>query len=63
MTVAARFVNVRAGLSTAREAPTTLPRDTVVTVLERRGAWIRIQAVGGRSEPGWLHQSPLEAAE
>ena len=57
------IANLRAGPSTAREVLTTLPRGTVVTVMERRDDWIRVQAGGDPSDQGWLHHSLLEAAQ
>lgn len=60
MAVAAEVANLRDGPSTAREVLTTLPRNTVVSVLERRGDWVRVETGDDDSRQGWLHHSLLE---
>ncbi len=59
MSVAARGANLRSGPSTTMAVVTALPRDTVVTVLERHGDWVRIEVEGDATNRGWLHSSLL----
>lgn len=61
-TVAAELANVRSGPSTDSEVVARLPRDTDVTVLERRGAWIRVPVESARAGEGWLHETLLDGA-
>jgi hypothetical protein len=62
MSVAARVANLRTGPSTTMAVVSALPRDTVVTVLERRGDWVRIEVEGDAANRGWLHSSLLDGA-
>lgn len=61
-TVAAELANVRSGPSTDSDVVARLPRDTKVTVLERRGAWIRVPVESARAGEGWLHETLLDGA-
>jgi hypothetical protein len=57
--------NLRAGPSTAAEAIMTLPRDTEVTLVERRGNWVLIRTLGrdgAHKQEGWVHSSMLKDA-
>lgn len=59
LTIAAEMANVRSGPSTDTEVVARLPRDTVVTVLERRGEWIRVPVASAAGGEGWLHETLL----
>lgn len=65
--IGVNIANVRAGPSTTTVVVTTLPRDTEVTPVERRGKWvlIRLGSGDGTHPPeGWVHGSALtEPAE
>ncbi len=61
-TVAAELANVRSGPSTDSDVVARLPRDTEVTVLERRGAWIRVPVESASAGDGWLHETLLDSA-
>jgi uncharacterized protein YgiM (DUF1202 family) len=61
-TVAAEVANVRRGPSTDSDVVARLPRNTEVTVLERRGAWIRVPVESAAAVDGWLHETLLEGA-
>ena len=59
MVVAAEVANIRTGPSTTTEVVARLQRDTIVTVLERRDDWSRIQFGSNPASEGWLHSSLL----
>jgi hypothetical protein len=61
-TVAAELANVRSGPSTDSDIVARLPRNTEVTVLERRGAWIRVPVESAGAGEGWLHETLLDGA-
>jgi uncharacterized protein YgiM (DUF1202 family) len=61
-TVAAELANVRSGPSTDSDIVARLPRNTEVTVLERRGAWIRVPVESAGAGDGWLHETLLDGA-
>lgn len=54
--VDARALNLRAGPDTGSSVIRTLPRRTVVSILDRKGAWARVfvQGSGGAAAEGWL---------
>jgi hypothetical protein len=57
--------NVRASPSTSAAVVTTLPRDTEVTPVERRGKWILVKisdAEGTRQQEGWVYEPNLSEA-
>lgn len=60
--VVADTANVRSGPSTSAAVVAKLPRDARVTVVERRGDWLRVRIDGEPSQDGWLHHSLLEPA-
>ena len=61
--IGASGANLRAGPSTAAAVITTLPHDTEVALIERRGAWVLIRVGGGNGShvhEGWVYGSTLK---
>lgn len=53
--VTASSLNLRSGPSTKNEALASLPQDSLVEVLERRGDWARVKTkLSGRELEGWV---------
>lgn len=59
-TVRVAAANVRATPSISAAVITTLPRNSEVTPLDRRGNWVRIRIGGPTGKTGWLHASLLK---
>lgn len=60
-TVQSRALNLRAGPSTSYRVLRALSRNTVVSVIERKGSWARVyvQNTGGENVEGWVSASYL----
>ena len=56
-TIGATGANLRAGPSTGSAVIAALPRDAEVTLIDRRGSWMQVRAVGrdGAHQEGWVY--------